>query len=349
MVIDHPIRIGLSTIIKNKEDTKMGQLTNPLIKAQSEDEGFKIDFSSYTSDTAKPSQSLTEPAPKKRGRPPKTKTLSDGNVIITGNTEQTDLTMTQSNVPYIQSYAEPNMLLRGSIGDIDKLNGIVTDQLDAVVESKTLRKKYDYVSELSGTAANLISTKVRTISEMNKIITDSHNLDIRRMKELNMAKAGEAVSDDKRMMDMYSAFINTPLGSYGAVGPQFPSIQDMTMPGDIMRAIDITGGSPSMQTQIDPGYEQWKQTMSPETAKMIMQKTNPNIQTVVVYDQTTNNKYFDAVDRSTGQSIPGYPLPDPYLLADTYPNVNNGTARNSNIDAVYPLVLTGAPSSLQDY
>lgn len=326
----------------------MGELISPLIKTtDSKEEGVKLDWSAYTSDSAKPVQSFTDPAPKKRGRPPKTKTMSDGGVMIVANPEQQELSMIQSNTPYLQSYGETNMLLRGSIGEIDRLNSIVVGQLDAVVDSKTLRKKYDYVSELSSTSSNLISTKIRTISEMNKIITDSHNLDIRRMKELNMSKMNEEANDDKRMMDMYSAFINTPVGSYGMAGPQFPSMQDMTMPSGMMRAVDI--GSPSMAAASDPGYEQWRQNMSPETARMIMEKNNPNVQTVVVYDQTTNNKYFDAVDRTTGQSVPGYPLPDPYLLADTYPNVNNGTARNSNIDAVYPLILTGAPSSLQDY
>lgn len=325
----------------------MGELVSPIVRtAEPKEEGVKMDWSAYTSDTAKPAQSLTEPAPKKRGRPPKTKTMSDGAVMIAANPEQQELSMIQSNTPYLQSYGETNMLLRSSIGEIDRLNAVVVGQLDAVVDSKTLRKKYDYVSELSSTSANLISTKIRTISEMNKIITDSHNLDIRRMKELNMTKMNEEANDDKRMMDMYSAFINTPVGSYGMSAPQFPSMQDMTMPSAVMRGVDI--GAP-MQAQSDPGYDQWRQNMSPETARMIMEKNNPNIQTVVVYDQTTNNKYFDAVDRTTGQSVPGYPLPDPYLLADTYPNVNNGTARNSNIDAVYPLVLTGAPSSLQDY
>lgn len=325
------------------------KLVAPLIKTEEkEDTGIKIDFSSYASETAPSSQSLTPAPAKKRGRPPKTKTSPDGSTIILANQDQQELGMLQSNTPYLQSYGETTMLLRGSIGDIDRLNGIVGNELNNVVESKTLRKKYDYVSELSSTSANLISTKVRTIAEMNKVITDSHNLDIRRMKELNMSKSAEEMNDDKRIMDMYSAFINTPVGSYGMTGPQFPSMQDITMSSGIMRSVDITGDQPA-PAQFDPGYEQWKQTMTPETARIILEKKNPNVQTVVVYDQTTNNKYFDAIDRSTGQSVPGYPLPDPYLLADTYPNVNNGTARNSNIDAVYPLVLTGAPSSLQDY
>lgn len=324
----------------------MSSLVNPLVKEESKEDGVRINFMSFASDSAKPSAPLDD-EPKKRGRPPKTKTLPDGSVMVPANQEQDDLTMMQSNTPYLQTYNETNMLLRGSIGEIDSLNGVVRSQLDSIVESKTLRKKYDYVSELSSTAANLIGTKIRTISEMNKVITDAHNLDIKRMKDLKMSAAQEEANDDKRMMDMYSAFVNTPVGSYGISGPQFPSMQDMTMPGSIA-GVDI-GLANMVASAADPGYTEWRQNMSPETSMMIMQKNNPNIQTVVVYDQTTNNKYFDVIDKVSGQSIPNAPKPDPYLLNDTYPNINNGTARNSNIDTVYPLVLTGAPSSLQDY
>lgn len=179
---------------------------------------------------------------------------------------------------------------------------------------------------------------------MNKVITDAHNLDIKRLKDLKMSAAQEEGNDDKRMMDYYSAFINTPVGSYGITPPAFPSMQDMTMPGSVM-GVDIGAQNASL----DPGYNDWRQSMTPETSMMIMQKNNPNIKTVVVYDQTTNNKYFDVRDMTTGQSIPGAAKPDDFLLGDTYPNINNGTARNSNIDTVYPLILTGAPSSLQDY
>lgn len=330
----------------------MPELISPLIRvADAVDSGqVSINFNSYVSDSVEPvisniaPVSVSEEGGKKRGRPPKQKLMTDGTVMISAHQDQ-DLTMIQSNTPYISTFNETNALLRGTIMDIDGLNRLVKDQLDSVVESKTLRKKYDYVSELSSTSANLISTKIRTISEMNKVISDSHNLDIRRMKELKLNTMADDANSDKRMMDMYSAFINTPVGSYGMAGPQFPSMQEMTVAGGGVGGIDIGSAG---QT-IDPGYMNWKQNMSPETNRMILQKNNPNIQTVVVYDQTTNNKFFDVIDRATGQSVPNVPRPDSFLLADTYPNINNGTARNSNIDAVYPLMLTGAPSSLNDY
>lgn len=330
----------------------MSDLIKPISRPEeSSNNSFKFNFNALVSDDAKPTGPTIvtvddeQSTGKKRGRPPKTKTMDDGTVVITNN-QESNLNMMQSNTPYLETYNEPNMLLRGSIAQIDDLSHTVKEQLDNVVESKTLRKKYDYISELSSTAANLISTKVRTISEMNKVITDSHNLDIKRLKDLKMSAAAEEADNDKRVMDAYLAYVNAPIGSYGAMAPQFPSMQDLTTVSTLNNIEIATGGA---SEGYDPGYAKWKQEMSPETNMMIMQRNNPNIKTVVVYDQSTNTKHFDVVDMTTGQSIPGAPKPDEYLLADTYPNINNGTARNSNIDAVYPLVLTGAPSSLQDY
>lgn len=312
-----------------------------------------VDFSSLVSSTAKPAPPIDPP--KKRGRPSKNQsTQSVINPVITGDitTEpgyQTP-TMIQSNTPYMTTYNEPMALIRSSIGEIDNLNGVVRNQLDAVVDSKTLRKKYDYVSELSSTSANLIGTKIRAITEMNKVISDSHKLDLQRTKDLKLNAAMEEGNADKRIQDMYTAFINTPVGSYGLPVQQYPTLQDLTVPTqqaiNTQGGIDITG---TPAPTVDPGFEVWKQNISPEQNRMIMEKKNPNVQTVVVYDQSTNNKYFDVIDRTTGQSIPNMPKPDPYLLADTYPNINNMTARNSNIDAVYPLVLTGVAESLQNF
>lgn len=308
-----------------------------------------VDFSSLVSSTATPTPPIDPPA-KKRGRPPKNQQeQAVVNPIVTGTDPgyQTP-TMLQSNVPYATTYNEPMALIRGSIGEIDTLNNVVRGQLDAVVDSKTLRKKYDYVSELSSTSANLIGTKIRAITEMNKVISDSHKLDLQRSKDLKLSTIADEGNSDKRIQDMYTAFINTPVGSYGLPVQPVPTIQDLTVPQQqiVSNGVDIVG---TPTPTVDPGFEVWKQNMSPEQNRMIMEKKNPNIQTVVVYDQSTNNKYFDVIDRTTGQSVPNMPKPDPYLLADTYPNINNMTARNSNIDAVYPLVLTGVADSLQDF
>lgn len=332
----------------------MSELINPLSKIKISDENpdsFKMNFAALEEGSGQSPITNNEPAeqPKKRGRPPKQKPMSNGQIMIAA-VDNEDMSMIQSNAPYISTYGETNMLTRGTIADVDRLNNTVSAQLEAVVESKTLRKKYDYISELSSTAATLLSTKLRAISEMNKVISDAHGLDLRRAKELNLSKAQDDSNDDKRMMDFYTAFVNTPVGSYGAQPPAFPTMVEMTMPGQVT-GIDMSGplNAAMGASGVDSGYMSWQQNMSPEERRMLAEKNNPNIQTVVVYDQTTNNKYFDVIDKNTGQSIPNMPKPDSFLLADTYPNLNNHTARNSNIDAVYPLVVVGQPESLMDF
>ena len=75
---------------------------------------------------------------------------------------------------------------------------------------------------------------------------------------------------------------------------------------------------------------------------------NPNIRTVVKYNQSTGSRYFDVVDSSTGESIPNYPRPDEFLLEDTTIDVASGIARNRNVNEVWPLVLEGS-SSIEEY
>lgn len=335
----------------------MAELVNPLSKIKITEEdpsNIKLNFAAFEEGSGQATMTNSDgenaDSPKKRGRPAKPKTMVSGGVMFPAGNQTEELSMLQSNQPYASSFAEPMMLTRCVIADVDTLNGTVREQLDAVVESKTLRKKYDYISELSSTSANLMSTKLRGISELKGMISEGHKLDLQRAKELKLSTAIDDANDDKRMMDMYTAFINTPIGSYGGGGPQFPTMSEMTMPGGA-QGIDMTvaANMASSMGGIDAGYVNWQQNMSPETNRMIIEKTNPNVQTVVVYDQTTNNKFFDVIDRTTGQSVPNVPRPDAFLLADTYPNLNNKTARNSNIDAVYPLVVVGRPETLNDF
>jgi hypothetical protein len=73
-------------------------------------------------------------------------------------------------------------------------------------------------------------------------------------------------------------------------------------------------------------------------------ESNPNIQVVVRYDQTTGQRFFDVMDKNTGMSVPNYPRPDNFLLEDTTIDVHSGIARNRNINAVWPLVISGSNS-----
>lgn len=248
----------------------------------------------------------------KRGRPRKT-------------TES--VIMTKKDEGYYEKYAKTNALLDQTIFEIDSLNSNIKKELSTVIKSKTLKKKYEYMSELAGTSSNLLSTKITAIRELNKSITDSTNLEIRMAKENKQAEE----TDDKRIMDMYNAFINTPIGSYAA--PTGPSAVDMVLGNN---------GTPIMTTLNDVddiGYTQYMNSLSPEDKKIQMETKNKNVKTCVVFDPDTGSRYFDNIDFDTGQSIPGLPLPESHFLDDLNINMNTGVARNTNLNLTYPIFI----------
>ena len=236
---------------------------------------------------------------------------------------------------YARSYSETNNLIRSAIVQADELSYAVKQDIDAIRSSKTIKNKYTYLTNLTASASSLIGTKIAAIKELNSTITQGHNLELNRMKALKLNEA--EANDDMKMMDIYSAFINTPVGSYNPIAP---SIQDITIgvnnPNGTISSVEMVAQN-SSQSQL-----------SPEQNRMRMEGNN-NIQTVVRYDQSTGQRCFDVVDRSSGVSIPNYPRPDAFLLEDTTIDVHAGIARNRNINTVWPLVIDGNIGVINEY
>ena len=136
-----------------------------------------------------------------------------------------------------------------------------------------------------------------------------------------------------------------PVGTYN---PGFgPSIQDMTLPkGTNVNAITIDPNMTSPNS--DPGYQNYINNLTPEQNRMRMER-NPNIQTVVFYDQATSRKWFEVIDVTTGNVVPNMPKPDDMILEDTRPDLTNKVARNANINVTYPLIVVGERGSIYDY
>ena len=155
--------------------------------------------------TDDPSNFIDQPK-KKKSKSPNVKTLSDGSKLVSGDD---DLPETMKNTPYHESYTETNNMLKSVIMQSDIMTNEISKDLSDIRSSKTLKKKYDYISMLASTSSTLLGTKVTAIRELNKSITDSHNLDLKRAKELKLVNEQD---DDNRIMDMYNAFISTPMG-----------------------------------------------------------------------------------------------------------------------------------------
>ena len=243
-------------------------------------------------------------------------------------TESVTMTKSKKDDSYYDRYNKTNALLDQTIYEIDDLNLAVKKELKAITASKTIKKKYEYISELAGTSGSLLSTKVTAIRELNKSITDSANLEIKMARESKQVEE----SDDKRIMDMYNAFINTPIGSYTA--PAAPSNVDMVLGNTGVPIMTNVGGVQSD----DVGYDQYLNNMSPEQRKIQVEASGRQIKTCVVFDPETGHRYFENFDLETNQPVPGLPLPEPQFLDEVNINMNTGVARDTNLNITYPLI-----------
>lgn len=272
---------------------------------------------------------VVEEKKKKRGRPRKEET--DGPISVPSSRS---LSMMESNTPYINTYRENQEQLKNTINGIDMLAMQVEQDLQAVRASRTLKKKYDYVCELTSAAGSLMSNRIAAIREINNTITNAHRLEMDRAKQIKASEVNQ--DDDKVLMDMYRAYVNTPMGTI----PNMPTIAvNQASLNSPTMGVPISTPNTVVSDNTD-AYNAFINTPSPELAAVRMEQ-NPNIKVVVVYNQETHEKFFDAQDIMTGQSIQGIPLPDPSLLDGVIPDIRNGIAKNINAGLTYPLRLIG--------
>ena len=275
---------------------------------------------------------------KKRGRPRKDQSANSV-AMVKANEEAAmvangEISYANSSVPYAQSFKKTNEMLESSIYQIDALSNEVHTELENVRNSRTLKGRYTYISDLTSTASSLLTTKISAIREMNSVIQQGHKLDLDRIKALKLDQAN-AMNDDMQIQALYNAYINTPISS--GYNPLAYDTKGAIMGGSNMANIVRADVG-----TVD-GYDAYAANITPEQNRMLMEN-NPNIKTVVVYDQTNpNNRYFDVIDTTTGQSVPNYPRPDPILMEDTTINPITGMARNSNINASWPVITVGNP------
>lgn len=239
----------------------------------------------------------------------------------------------------ISSYDETNHLLRQTIGEIDVITVDIKEELDKVKASKTMKSKYNYISQLSGNIGVMLSTKVAAIRELNSSIKNSNELDYKRQKDMNTLNDQ---NNDLAIQNLYNAFISNPANQGGAgMNILGPSTQDMSVAGStsIVRATENT---------LDDAYNSFKSNMSPEVNRMILE-SNPNIKDVVVYDQATGNKYFDVIDVTTNQSVPNVPIRDAMFLEDCTIDTRNRIARNINLNETYPLIILNEGKPFGEY
>ena len=237
----------------------------------------------------------------------------------------------QSVVTYQSSYCETNDMLRQAIMQADILTSEIKQDIDAIRGSKTIKGKYTYITNLTSAEAGLIGTKISAIREINNSITQAHNLELKRAKDAKEDQRNQQ-SDDARMMDMYNAFINSPMGMYNNA-LNMPKIPDMLL--------GTNGLNPSVQGVSIPNANGQEVVggLSPEQIRMRMEG-NPNIDEDVMYEPSSLRRVCEVIDKTTNAPIPNYPKTDAFFLSDITIDVRAGLARNRNLDKVWRLVNT---------
>ena len=296
--------------------------------------GFNVNHFVKDSDVEKPHEiidvSTAENKPS-RGRPKK-KTENNTITVQAPAVPETSMSYLQQNIPYATAYQETNMQLDESIAQLNALGAELVSELQVVRGSKTLRNKYDLINEMTSTTTNIINSKISAIKEKNKTTNDVMRLELERLKTLK-TQANEK-DDNTRMADLYDAFINTPVGvGRAALGP---ATQDMIFPGQQFEHISIGGDQAA-----------WEQSLDPAQNRMVLEAKGV-IDTVVVYDEATGNRWFDVIDKATGQPVPNVEKPDSTYIYDLDINVRGNFAKDSNRNTTYPLIVINSSNQIDD-
>ena len=242
-----------------------------------------------------------------------------------------------SDVSYYSTYDIPRNVLTQTAVQIEELAQTVRKDLEDVRHARTLKGKYDYISNMTSTLGSLYSNKISIAREMANTISKAHQLELSKHKEL--AIDSNADSDEKRIMDNFNAFMNAPMGAIPQamrnVHPASINTPEMGIPvfNDPTTGMVTADG--------DSGFDAYVQNMTPEQNAML-NSSNPFVETVVVYDQSNQNKWFEVIDTRTGQQVPNMPIPADFILGGCVVDIRNGIARNASINKTYKLKLVGS-------
>lgn len=319
----------------------------PTTTASNDDGSIIIDFSKPIDAPIFQEESVevNDPNKRKRGRPRKdqqsvftdaphmtTQIASDFNTD--NNKSKRELSFMESNEPYEKKYQETTNILRSAIMQLD---GAMTDlqtDIQQVRLSKTMRGKWQYLPNMQKSLSDMIANKISAARELNNTISKCNEFEIKRFKEVKAANAASDQDDDQRVMEMYKAFVSTPVSQN-----PFPNVSQMAVSGAATQIQQIGN--------TDGEFNTYMQNLTPQQNTMHLE-SNPNIQQVVVYNQETGARYFDVIDMTTGQSVPNAEKHDTMFLEDTTIDLKNKVARNVNIGETYPLVVVGQPL-MQEY
>ena len=271
--------------------------------------------------------------PKKRGRPKEQKHI-DGPQVRSARSPLNDASMS-----YLETYTTPANMINNSITELNDLEIRINQDLEAVRASRTLKSKYLFIANLTGALTSTIGTKISAVRELRQMIDQANNFELKRQQQL---KINEQDSDDKIIADMYNAYLNYNPGNLNMAASNNVAIPasytNTAHPDAVSIGIGPTG-APIMQTA-DPGFDNYMKNMTPQQNAMLMD-SNPFVETVLVYDQSTQNKWFEVIDTRTGMMVPNMEVPNDFVKDGCVVDIRKGIARNASLNQTYKLKLVG--------
>lgn len=309
--------------------------------SKNESESIKFNPEAFISESENNDLVISMPA-EEPASPKSTKKRSskkkDAEVVEPIPIPQTSMSYIQENIPYQVAYNETNQQLDHAIHQLNALGADMMADLNMVRSSKTMKNKYNIVNDLTENAVSIINAKIAAIKEKNKTINDVNNLEIRRIKELKLSASNE--DDNTRIANMYHAFVNYPMSQ----GPSVlgPNVQDVMFNNGPVA--DMTRYSMGMDDTVA-----WQNSLNPAEQRMVLEAQG-KIETVVVYDESSGNRYYSVVDKNTRQPVPNVETPDDSTIYNLDINVNGMYAKDINRNVTYPLlVINGSNSTINKY
>lgn len=285
----------------------------------------------------------TNPPEKKKIVSKKKEIAKPGTEIIrSGSNDEKPISGTVEDIPTAYTYAETTGMLRETLGQIDAITGELVQEFSNIRASRTMKNKYMALTNISDNLGSLLSSKIAAIREINSSISKSNDLDYKKYKDIKAAAS--AMDDNKYIADLYKAFLTNPNTQISQ--PQMPIMTDaMNMSSGIIRAnVDNSG----QLMGGDLAYINYMSNLTPEQ-NLMRYENNPNVKQVVVYDESTGNKFFQMMDMSTGNVIPNVPVYDTETVDDLYIEKNKGIAKSLNLNESFPLIVINQDPIKEQY
>lgn len=254
--------------------------------------------------------------------------------VATKRTKKKKVAAKEEKKTAIDAYKENIEALQVTVMQYDQLANEFKNDLDFIRASRTMKGKFHYAAEIGQTLNSILNSKVSAIKELNNVARNAQEHDYKVQKDAAIAAQGD---DDRRLMDMYNAFIGAPVSS-GGRNVLGPSESQMT----------IIDAVPQYMPDGSAGFQHYMNNLTPEQNMMLFEG-NPNVKQVVTYNAATGEKHFTVMDMSTGQEIPNAAHHDDMFLEGVTIDRRRGIARNTNLNESYPLVVYNDDSSTRGY